>query len=75
MSHRLRSPFHLALPAVLFTWAALAPSLAAQDSAPLAASTLGAPEPGEIRLRLSLQQLDDIEAPEVAGRSGQAADL
>jgi hypothetical protein len=75
MSPRLRSPFRLALPAVLFTWAALAPSLAAQDSAPLAAGALGATEPGEVRLRLSLQQLDDIGAPEVAGRSGQTADL
>src|SRR5688500_8964289 len=74
MSPRLCLPFRLTLLAVLFTWAALAPSLAAQDATPLVASALGATEPGEVRLRLSLQQPDAIGAPEVAGRSGQAVD-
>ncbi len=78
MSHRRRYPSRLALLAALSLGAALAPAAAAQparDSAPLAAAALGAAEPGEVRLRLTLEQLDAIGAPEVAGRSGQSADL
>jgi hypothetical protein len=63
MRQRRRIP---SLPVFFLTWTALAPALAAQDGGLLAAAPLGAPAPGEVRLRLTLEQLDRLGAPEVA---------
>ena len=64
--HRHRMP---SLPVLLLTCTALAPGLAAQQAALLVAAPLGAPEPGEVRLRLSLERLDALGSPEVAGEA------
>jgi hypothetical protein len=57
------------LPVFLFIWTALAPALAAREAVPLAAVPLGVPEAEEVRLRLTLEQLDGLGAPEVAGEA------
>jgi hypothetical protein len=71
MYHRIRSTTRLGL----LTLLTLAPALAAQTAAPLTATALGAPEAGEVTLRLTLEQLDSVGVPEVAARPGRTTDL